>query len=305
MQPRSAMILAGFLALVLSAFMSVNAARAATGRIKVIVAGQAREVLLIETERLKRTPRTLIIVLGNVGSRARLNAQFRRGIGLSPLVRGAGVIVAYPDAVSSKWNLGAGEPNDVEFVRALSNKLVADGAADRRRIFLAGVSSGGFLALKIACDNADYVAGIAVMIGAFPRDMVANCKVARPMNFMLMNGTADPLLPWQGGKSELAFYKDNVASAEETMKVFAQAAQCSGERTKTEAPDRDPNDGSRVVVEKFSGCKAMVELVRVDGGGHTLPGRPARSDRGTAVGAQNNDVSTPRVIWDFVRRAMK
>lgn len=305
MRVRTAIVFAGLLASASPEFVLMNSAGAATGRISVDVAGQKRDVRLIETERLKRSPRTVIIVLGNVGSRARIASPDRRGIGLGQVVRGAGVIIAYPDARDAKWNLGAGAPDDAGFVRALANKLVSDGVADRRRIFLAGVSSGGFLALKIACENADYLAGVAVMISAMPTEIAANCKVAKPIPFMLMNGTADPRLPWLGGKADLASFKDNVVSAEDTMKPFATAAQCNGERTKSEVPDRDPNDGSRIIVEKFSGCKSIVELVRVDGGGHTLPGRPVRSDRGAPVGAQNNDVSTPRVIWDFVRRAMK
>ena len=287
------------------AMFDSHGASAATGRTSVDVAGQKRSVLLIEFERLKRSPRTAIIVLRGGGASARNALTDRRGIGLSPVVRSAGVVIAYPDAVDGRWNLGAGGVDDVAFVRALAAKLVADGVAHPRRIFIAGESSGGILAMRIACEGADFIAGLAVMISAMPSAMAPSCKIAKPTALLMINGTADPLVPYQGGTANLGAFKENVLSVEETLKPFLAAAQCNGERTKHDAPDRDPNDGSRVVVENFAGCKTPVELVRVEGGGHTLPGRPARADRGVAVGALNNDISTPRVISDFVRRVAR
>ena len=280
-------------------------ALAATGRIQMDVAGQKRSALLIEFQRLKRQPRTLLIVLRGGGARQRLGRTDARGIGVAPLVRNAGVAIVYPDAVGESWNVGQGGAVDVGYIRALVAKLVADRVADPRRIFIAGVASGGVLALRTACEGADYLTGVMTLISNMPVAMQAGCKPARPLAFMALNGTADPLAPYQGGAADLGAYKGEVLSTEDTLKPFIAAAQCSGERTKVDLPDRDPNDGSRVSIDKFSGCKVNVELIRVTGGGHTLPGRPAAQDRGVPVGALNNDISTPRVLWDFVRRSSK
>ncbi len=280
-------------------------ARAATGRVTVDVAGQKRTATLIEFGRLKRTPRTTIIVLRGASPRVRGASTDRRGgIGLSPVVRNTGALIVYPDALDQKWALDQGGSDDPGFIRSLASKLVADGLADKRRIFLAGVSTGGVLALRIACEGADYLAGVSVMIANMPEKMAPTCKPAKPLALMVMNGTADPLMPWQGGTASLANFRDSVVSTDATMAPFAMAASCGPERTKQEAPDRDPADGSRVIFERLNGCKVPVELARVDGGGHTLPGRPARADRGVVVGAQNNDVNTPRVLWDFVQRVI-
>ena len=102
---------------------------------------------------------------------------------------------------------------------------------------------------------------------------------------------------------KLPGFKEEVASAEATLALFAAANDCSSQRNLKEFPDRDPDDGSRVVLERPSGCKHIVELVRIEGGGHTLPGRPARADRGQSVGAQNRDVNVSRLIAEFVRRS--
>ncbi len=295
----------GALTLSLAVMGGAERAGAVTTRTQFDVGGQKRSALLIEYQRLKRQPRTLIIVLRGAGGRQRTSRTDARGIGLTPLVRNAGVVIAYPDAVADRWNLGSDGADDVGFVRTLATKLVADGVADKRKIFVVGVASGGVLALRIACEGADYASGFVTAISNMPSAMQATCKIAKPVSILMINGTADPLMPFQGGTVELNNFKGDVASTEDTLKPFAAASQCSGERTKTDVPDRDPNDGSRVVDERFNGCKTNVELLRIVGGGHTLPGRPDRQNRGASVGALNNDISTPRVVWDFIRRATR
>ena len=116
----------------------------------------------------------------------------------------------------------------------------------------------------------------------------------------------DPLLPVIDRIYEAALEPrlwGEVVSADQTIAPFAQAAGCSGQRTRSELPDRDPNDGSKVLLELFQGCKVPIELIRIEGGGHTLPGRPRINERGLAVGAHNNDVNATRLILDFLRRA--
>ena len=275
---------------------------AVTGRLQIAVGGLKRSAILVDPERLKRTPRTAIIVLhgGTNGSGRRIQAS----LGLDEAIRNAGIVAVYPDAFDGRWNItgDSSGPDDPAFLRALAAKLVTDGVADRRRIFLVGVSTGGMLALRVGCQSGDYLAGVGALIAALPASLAASCKPG-PLAVMVMNGTANPLVPYQGGKADLNVFKDDVLSAEATVAPFAAASGCGTQRTVHEIPDRDPSDGSRVVIERLNGCRQDVELVRVEGGGHTLPGRPARADRGQVVGALNRDIAISRVIAEFVRHA--
>ena len=276
-------------------------AQAVTGRLVIDAAGQKRTAVIVEPGRLKRSLRTAIIVLhgANNGSGRRVQTY----LGLDEAARAAGAVMVYPDALESGWNFtGEAGPDDPAFLRALAAKLVADGVADRRKIFLIGISTGGMMALRVGCQTPDYLAGVGALLAGLPTKLAEGCKPP-PLAFLLLNGTANPLVPFQGGQVRLAGVKGEVLSAEATMAPFAAANGCSTQRSSHEFPDRDLDDGSRVVMERLSGCKHMVELVRVEGGGHTLPGRPTRADRGQSVGAQNRDVNASRLIMEFIRRS--
>jgi polyhydroxybutyrate depolymerase len=260
-------------------------AEAAYGRVTLNVDGVKRTATLVEFERLKKRKRPVIIVLG-----------------LDAFARNIGAVIVYPDAVDGFWGRskpGQPPPNDEAFVRALATKLVDQGVASRRRIFVAGISGGGMLAMKLGCDSADLFSGVGAFVANMPTDWAASCKPSQPVAFMLMNGTADPMAPFNGGVANMPEGPRDVLSAEATVAIFSKAAQCSGQRNQT-ILDRDKNDGSRVVIEHGVGCKAPVELVKVEGGGHTIPGRRLTSTRGAPIGAQNNDLDGARLMWDFL-----
>ncbi|NDA46626.1 MAG: hypothetical protein EBY21_04985 [Alphaproteobacteria bacterium] len=228
----------------LSVTLSPRDALAADTRATIEVNGHSRNLRLVETVRLKKTPRTTIIVFhAGRGSVTRL----QRSLGLDELARKSGAVLVYPGAIGGRWDVGkASDPitDDAQFVRAIITKLVADGVADNRKIYVAGVSSGGMLAMRLACEWTDLFAGAAAIIANLPADLASTCKPSKPLPFLLINGTGDPLV-----------------------------------------------------------CSVPVELLRIEGGGHTIPGRRTPSSRGAAVGAQNNDIDSARVMVDFFKRA--
>lgn len=299
---RTSLVAAFFGVALLALSAGGRPAEAAYGRVSLSVDGVKRTAVLVEFERLKKRRRPVIIVLhgSTVASGAALRA--RRNLGVESFARDMGAIVVYPDAQDGSWlrpKPGKPEPNDAAFVRALATRLIDQGVANPRRIYVAGISVGGMLAMKVACEHADLFAGAGAFVANMPADIGANCAPSRPISFLLMNGTADPMMPYHGGAAQLAGGPRDVLSTEATLAIFAKAAQCTGQRSTT-YPDRDQNDGSRVIVERGTGCKAPVELVRVEGGGHTIPGRRRTAARGLPVGAQNNDIEGARLMWDFL-----
>jgi polyhydroxybutyrate depolymerase len=277
-------------------------AKAILGRITIQSGGMPRTALFVEHERLKKARRPVVIVLhsgkGNGG-------RLRRHLGLGEAARSSGAVMIYPESVAGAWgdSPGPATEKDSQFIIDLANKLVADGVADRRRIYIVGASSGGLFAIRLACEHSEIFSGIVAILAGMPADLKQTCRPARPIRFMLIAGTADPFVPFHGGLATLPGNKVALLSADETLAVFAKANGCSDGKTTTAFPDRDPKDGTRAFLEKLKGCKAPVELVRIEGGGHIIPGRWASGARSGTAGLHNNDIDTATLIWDFFRRA--
>jgi polyhydroxybutyrate depolymerase len=290
------------LALILAFVALPGPARAASGRISMESAGIARSAILIQSRRLKQARRPLVIVLRSSREKG---PHLRRVFGLEEMVGSAGPVLVYPDPVGGHWGDARGPEaaREATFVRDLIGKLVSDGVVDRRKVFIVGISNGGFTALRIVCDNTALFAGAAAVITALPADLAETCKPARPVPLMMIVGTADPYIPYAGGKVNLPDSKISVLSTDATLAIFARAAGCGEGRSATLLPDRDVRDGTRTYLDKLNGCKVPVELLRVEGGGHSAPGHWAGVGMDTTRGGpHNNDIESARLIWDFFRR---
>jgi polyhydroxybutyrate depolymerase len=275
---------------------------AAAAHVTLDSGGLRRTAVLVERERLKLGRRAVIVVLhGGSGSGARV----RRNLGLEEAIRSRNVTLVYPDAINGHWGeTKETAQRDIDFLRTLIDRLIANGTADRRKIFLVGSSTGGMLALRIACERAgEAYAGVATIIANLPADITESCQPPKPIPLMVMNGTANPIVPYAGGTTKLSDSKIDVVSTDATLAPFAKADGCGDGRVTIALPDKDPKDGTRSYIDKLNGCKAPIELIRVEGGGHTIPGRyTAGTTRGQPVGAHTNDFDAAHLIWDFFRR---
>jgi polyhydroxybutyrate depolymerase len=278
------------------------AAHAFTGKISIEVGGVTRTALIVQHERLKKARRALIIVLhGGKGYGARI----RHNLGLEDIVRSSGPVMVYPNALSGNWNVtsGAAEKHDAAFIRDLIAKLIADGIADRHRVFIVGSSSGGLMALQLACEHSALFAGVAILIASLPAELEQSCHPSHPLRFLMIAGTADPITPYDGGNADLEDYKSPLLSVDQTVGIFAEAAHCGTAASVTEFPHHDPKNPTHADVKKFDDCKVPVELVRIEGGGHTIPGRWKGGERGRMVGPYNNDFDSAVLIWELFHKA--
>ena len=284
----------------LSASLVANTAFAAAGHIVLDVDGVKRSALIVEHSRLKRVRRPVVIVLhGSKGDGARV----RRNLGLDEMVENTGTVLVFPDAFEGHWSLGAGaKSDDAAFFRAIVTRLNGQGVIDPKRVFIVGVSTGGIMAMQIACKEPENYTGFATVIANMPTDLASTCAPSRPVPILMVNGTADPRMPYKGGSATNLDQVDQVASTDDTLGVFAKAATCGARLPEIGFPNRNPKSGSRAFLDKFEACKVPVELVRIEGGGHTIPGRWSGADSGAAVGAHNVDVDTAKLIFDFFKR---
>lgn len=227
-----------------------------------------------------------------------------------------GFAVVFPDGLNHAWadartKAGPalrGPPvgtDDVAFIAKLVEKLVADGTADAKRVYVAGVSNGGAMAMTLACARADLFAAGASVIMNLTDEAAVTCHPSRPLPMLLMNGTADPLVPYEGGRGSSYYAADGFWSTDETLAFWRKLNGCeTGDAAMVDLPDKNPADQS-TVTRITSRCPAGhdVVLYRINHGGHRMPGfaPDARFPRVAVslLGSQNSDIDGAETIWTF------
>ena len=277
-----------------------SAALAAAGRVVIVSGGTPRSAILIQHRRLKQGRRPVIIILR--GGRPK-GPRLRRTFGFEDLARSSGAVLAYPEPLLGRWAEAPGPDanRDLTFIHDLIAKFVAEGIAAPGKVFLVGTTTGGMLALRLACDQKSSFSGLAILAASLPADLLETCKLPRPLPLLIIAGTQDPVVPFHGGPANLPHAKVELASIDTTLALFGKAAGCSGGITTTVFPDKDTRDGTRAYLDKLNNCKAPVELVRIEGGGHSLPGLSNESIPGAGQGLGNGDVNSAKLVWDFFR----
>jgi polyhydroxybutyrate depolymerase len=233
-------------------------------------AGVERSYLL-HAPRGAEGPRPLFVLLHPGGSHA---AQFRRQIELDAAAEAGGALVVYTVGRAGHWNDGrtradgtlVNPGDDVGFVLALIDRLVAEGRADAASVHVAGHSNGGMLALRLACEQPGRFRSVAAVSASLPARLACPTGAAA-VAVLLVHGTADPLLPFGGG----AFAQPErdlgrVASAAETAAAFAKRNRCGTAET------RPSNGASGTTIAAYRGCRAPLVHVVATGAGHGWPG---------------------------------
>jgi polyhydroxybutyrate depolymerase len=297
------------------ALMAAGAAPAA-GEVqaRAIEQGPARRSYILFTPDAPRAPAggwPLVVALHGGGGTAQQMMAFSR---FNEIAAREGFAVAYPQGTGRRWNdgrvfRGRGETDadDVGFIRAVVADIAAKGPPlDRRRIFAAGISNGGFMSFRLACDAADVFAAVAPVTATMPADLGPRCQPSAPVAVLGINGTADPLVPYAGGHVRTLFgLRGEIWSTDRTIAFWAKRNACADPPDVRALADRDSDDGSRVVDITYARCAgARVRLLRVEGGGHTWPGGTQYLPTAW-IGPTNRDIDASEAIWRFFAASVR
>jgi len=247
----------------------------------------------------KARPMPLVVVFHGGGGGA---VQMDR-LGFSQLADRDGFIVAYPDGVEHNWKDGRDVPafrekhkdvDDLKFIAAMIDEISKAYPVDPKRIYATGVSNGGIFSHYVGMHLADRFAAIAPVIGGVAEPEAPKFKPTAPLAVLMMNGTQDPLVPFDGGP--VARNRGRIISTREAARLWVEHNGCGAAPAKSDLPDKDPNDGCTVVKEVWSGGKAGTEviLLTIRGGTHSWPGRG--QDAGVC-----RDFDAATVIWEFFK----
>ena len=219
--------------------------------------------------------------------------------------------VVYPQGLEKGWNDGrndlkqfASQNNidDVGFIQALFDNFKNNYDIDEKRVFVTGISNGGFMSFRLGCELRDKIRAIAPITATIAEDALRYCRGKSEVGLALFNGTDDPLVPYGGGYVKVLGQKrGKITSTEYTVNHWLNMLSCRPLPNKHDLPDIK-NDGTTVTKFNYQQCDSggEVALFRINGGGHTWPGsKEHKRSFKRIVGSTSQDIIACNEIWEF------
>ncbi|HYD06092.1 MAG TPA: PHB depolymerase family esterase, partial [Reyranella sp.] len=245
-----------------------------------------------------KQPAALVIVMHGAGGSAQ-SAIAQTGFDAEADKRG--FIVAYPEGTARPngrfhtWNAGAccgvaveRGMDDVGFIRAMVADIAAHRPIDSRRIYATGLSNGGMMAYRLACEASDLVAAIAPVSAVI---VVAPCEPRFPVSVLHIHGTADQFVPIEGGVGAKSTTGYPYPPVERSVAFWAAWDDCGKDPiVSTPAPS--------VTLRSYPLCTLgiAVDYYVIDGGGHAWPGGKRMAK---FLDEPSQAIAATPLIWQF------
>jgi polyhydroxybutyrate depolymerase len=210
----------------------------------------------------------------------------------------ANFLVVHPQGTldntnTTHFNVGWGGStvDDVGFTEALLDSLSAVYSIDQNRIYAVGMSNGGFMSFRLACDLSAKIAAVGSVTGSITPSTLVNCNASHPMPIIQIHGTTDATVPYNGSAGW-------TASITNVLNHWATFNNCSPVPTVVNVPNTNTIDGSTVekyTYENGDNCSEVVHY-KVTNGQHTWPGSIFN------LAGTNYDINASVKIWNFLSR---
>ncbi len=217
-----------------------------------------------------------------------------------------GFVVVFPNGFSkmksgkfATWNAGnccagARDENvdDVSFIRQIVNNITLQMNIDRNRVYATGMSNGGMMSYRLACEMSDVFKAIASVAGT---DNTRSCTPKNPVPILHIHARNDTHVLFTGGAGESLRDESKVtdfASVADTVSKWVRLNGCS-------ATPRRILEKTGAYCEVYSQClgNVQVQLCVTETGGHSWPG--AKKTRGEPA---SQAISANDIMWDFFNR---
>lgn len=218
-------------------------------------------------------------------------------------------LAVYPEGYEKNWSdgrIGDQLPmkrDDVKFISMLLDTLALQYNIDTTRIFSTGISNGGFFSIYLAYKLSGRILAIAPICAAIPENYSSEFSLQNPVSMMLINGTEDKLVKYDGGS--VGFRegdRGHSISTDETISLWIEQNGCNKTPAEEDMPNADLFDICKAVKQTYSGGKNNTEvvLIKITGGGHTWPGGSQYLPK-FIVGNVCKDFNAEEVIWEFFK----
>lgn len=240
----------------------------------------------------------LVLALHGTGGSAQ---QMESSYGLNDKADLADFIVVYPEGVRRDgvlgirtWNAGKccdysmeNNIDDVAFVSTLIDRMESEFHIDPARIYVTGMSNGGMMAYRLACELSSRIAAIAAVSSTM---MATECSPDRPVPILHIHSALDTKVPYTGG---IGIGGYNFSDVDSVLNVWATVNLCM------DAPAE--NDNGRYKTMFWNNCQGNVSIERylTSDGGHSWPGG---KQTGQWADLPSAYVNANDLIWEFFQR---
>ncbi len=192
--------------------------------------------------------------------------------------------------------------DDVSFINTLIDTTISKYNSNAEKVFVNGISNGGHMTYRLAQEIPEKITAFAAVVASKPVNSTCTDSTT-PISALIMNGTDDPLVPYEGG--QVNGDRGIVYSTEETVAYWVNRNNTNTTPVTTTFTDNNTSDNSTVTKEVYANGTNNTEVVfyKVTGGGHTEPSILERYGAlyKLIVKEQNGDIEMAREIWDFFK----
>lgn len=174
--------------------------------------------------------------------------------------------------------------DDVAFFNKIIEFMDENYDVNLKRVYISGMSNGGFMTFYAAEQMQDKLAAIAPIAGLMSSNVFNGFNIDHPMPLCYMHGTADSIVKMNSG-----------ITLNQVLNLWIDINGCNHAGTQEELPDINNTDNATVTLFKYNGSSPNSEIryYRINGGGHSVPGIEPGS---------TFDINAYEEIWSFFKR---
>jgi polyhydroxybutyrate depolymerase len=196
---------------------------------------------------------------------------------------------------SPRGQLAHPAADDVAFLATVLDDVEHRFPVDRRRVYVTGFSNGAGMTFRLGADLSPRLTAIAPVAGLCP---LPNPRPQKPLPTLYLIGTADPLIPLNGGDvvSPWSGQIEHRPPVADTLRRWARGLDCPEKPVQNSV-----EDGVRRAV--YGPGREGVELLAyfIEGLGHHWPGGQGQL-RPRLAGPPSHRIRANALIWDFFRK---
>ena len=193
--------------------------------------------------------------------------------------------------------------DDLKFISVLLDTMVAHYKADDKKVFCTGISRGAMFSYYLADALNARITAIAPVCGGISATMATTYSFKKSMPVLMINGTGDPLVNYNGGFGRMNNRNEgnddaDLLPTETLLKKIISLNACSSKPVITELPDINASDECTETEYVYNCNNVKVDFIKIENGGHTWAGGVQYLPK-FLIGRVCKDFSASQKIFDF------